>query len=60
MLYKNAMLQLWKNFEVKNGPVKDRKLALTNLRYDSESVNLFLYTKITTVIIADIIEFDQK
>lgn len=57
LLYKNAMEKLWASFESKNGPVAGRKLALVNLRYDSETFNLFLYTKLTTVIVADVVEF---
>lgn len=57
LLYKTAMKNLWSGFETSNGPVASRKLALINVRYDSESLNLFLYTKVTTVIVADVIEF---
>jgi hypothetical protein len=56
-LYKIAMQNLWTNFEAKNGSAVDRTLALTNLRYDSESFNLFFYTKLKVVVIADVVEF---
>ncbi|MDA0194674.1 MAG: hypothetical protein O2887_06330 [Bacteroidetes bacterium] len=59
MLYKTAMENLWSEFEASNGSVEGRKLALANVRYDSESLNLFIYTKLTVVIIADIIEFEN-
>jgi len=57
LLYKKAISELWSNFEKSNGPVAGRKLALVNVRYDSESINLVLYTKITNVIVADVVEF---
>jgi len=57
MLYKAAMKNLWANFEASNGVAVNRKLALVNVRYDSESLNTFFYTKLTTAIIADVIEF---
>lgn len=57
MLYKTAIKNFWSNFEATHGPVAERKLALINLRYDSESLNLFLYTRVTTVVVADVVEF---
>lgn len=58
MLYKTAMQNLWTNFEARNGAVANRKLALVNIRYDSESLNLFFYTKVTTTVVADVVEFE--
>jgi hypothetical protein len=58
MLYKRAIEKLWANFEAKNGAVANRRLALVNVRYDSESLNLFLYTEVTTAIVADVVEFE--
>jgi hypothetical protein len=58
MLYKTAMKNLWTNFEATNGVVKNRRLALVNVRYDSESLNLFFYTRVTTAVVADIVEFE--
>jgi len=57
MLYRLAIKNLWDNFESKNGTVANRKLALVNVRYDSESLNLFFYTKLRTAIVADVVEF---
>lgn len=57
MLYKRAMKQLWSNFESGNGTTSNRRLALVNVRYNSESLNLILYTKVTTVVVADVVEF---
>ena len=56
-LYKEAMEKLWQNFEQTNGPVVGRRLALTNVRYDSDSHNLLLYADVTLAIRADVIEF---
>lgn len=58
MLYKVAMKNLWENFEAKNGAIANRRLALVNVRYDSESLNLFFYTKVTTAVVADVVEFE--
>lgn len=57
MLYKTAMRKLWSGFEASNGAIANRRLALVNVRYDSESLNLFFYTKVTTVVVADVVEF---
>lgn len=56
-LYKNAMQNLWDTFEVKNGKVVGRTLALANLRYDAETLNTFFYTKVKVAVIADVVEF---
>jgi hypothetical protein len=56
-IYKNAMQNLWANYEVKKGSVVDRPLALVNLRYDTETLNTFIYTKLKVVIVADVVEF---
>ncbi len=56
-LYKEAMEHLWQDFEESNGPVVGRRLALTNIRYDSDSHNLLVYSDITLSIRADVIEF---
>jgi hypothetical protein len=56
-LYKNALQNLWENFEAKNGSAAGRTLALTNFRYDNETLNTVFYTKVKVVVIADVIEF---
>jgi hypothetical protein len=56
-LYKNAMQNLWANFEAKNGSAVDHTYALVNLRYDAETLNTFFYTKVKIVVIADVVEF---
>lgn len=57
MLYKEALENLWKNVEATCGPVEKRKLALINVRYDSEALNLVVYTEPKVMVRADVIEF---
>jgi hypothetical protein len=56
-MYKEAMENLWKDFEEKQGPVEARRLALTNVRYDTDSHNFLLYSDMKLAIRADVIEF---
>ena len=57
MLYKEALEDLWLKFEAEHGKIEGRKLALANVRYDSESLNLVLYTGVKVFIRADVVEF---
>ena len=57
LLYKEAMDALWADFEDQNGPVVGRSLALVNVRYDSDNLNLVLYTRAKLSIRADVVEF---
>lgn len=57
-LYAEALADLWSNYEKNNGMVQDQKLALTNVRYDTDILNLFLYTKVKITVRADIVEFE--
>lgn len=57
MLYKEALEQLWANYEEQHGSIEGKRLALANVRYDTDVLNLILYTKVTLGIRADIIEF---
>jgi hypothetical protein len=57
LLYKEALADLWADFAAKYGPVADRKLALVNVRYDSDNLNLLLFTRPTLSIRADVVEF---
>lgn len=59
MLYKEALENLWKNFETTNGSVEGKRLALVNVRYDSDALNLFVYTQPKIVIRADVVEFTE-
>lgn len=56
-LYAEALENLWVNYEKNNGMASQRKLALANVRYDSDIINLLLFTKVTISVRADIIEF---
>ena len=58
MLYKEALENLWKNYEDKYGKVEGDKLALINVRYDSDALNLILYTSAKIYIRADVIRFE--
>lgn len=58
MLYAEALENLWSNYEAANGAVRNQKLALTNIRYDSDILNLVVYTKVKVTVRADIIEFE--
>ncbi|MFO7864364.1 MAG: hypothetical protein R6U85_10215, partial [Salinivirgaceae bacterium] len=40
MLYAEALENLWANFEMSGEDVEGQKLALTNVRYDSDIMNL--------------------
>jgi hypothetical protein len=58
LLYKEAIENLWNNFEENYGPVEGRKLALVNVRYDTDAMNiLLLYTQPRVSIRADVVEF---
>ena len=57
MLYKEALDDLWVNFEKNHGTLDGKKLALTNVRYDADILNLIFYSKVKIGVRADIIEF---
>ena len=60
LLYKEALEELWLNFEQEHGSAKGRALALVNVRYDSDALNVLgLYTKPQISIRADVIEFEE-
>lgn len=56
-LYSDALDNLWENYESSHGAIDDKKLALTNVRYDAEILNLLLYTGTKITVRADIVEF---
>ena len=56
-LHGAALEDLWANFESEHGSAEKRKLALTNVRTDTDALNLLLYTSSTVTIRADIVEF---
>ena len=58
-LYQDALTDFWNNFEERTGTqVEGRRLALVNVRYDSDALNLFVYTKPKVAITADVVEFE--
>lgn len=60
MIYGEAIENLWENFESEYGETEGRSLALINVRYDTEALNLILYTKPTVSVRADVIEFKTQ
>ncbi|MCH7673674.1 hypothetical protein IH879_01820 [candidate division KSB1 bacterium] len=58
MLYKVALENLWRNFEQTHGNIEGRSLALVNVRFDSDALNvLVFYTRPKISVRADVIEF---
>lgn len=58
MLYREAIADLWSNFEADHGSTEGRSLALVNVRFDSDATNVLgLYTKSLLSIRADVVEF---
>lgn len=58
LLYQAAFEDLWQNFEAEYGSVDGRRLALVNVRYDSNALNLLLFTQPQVSIRADVVEFE--
>jgi hypothetical protein len=58
MIYQEALENLWGNYEKDHGPREDRKVALVNVHYDTDILNLFFYTEIRLFIRADVVEFN--
>jgi hypothetical protein len=58
-LYQAALANLWANVESQYGEVKGNDLALVNVRYDVEALNLFVYTRPTLTVRADVVEFTE-
>ena len=58
MLYKEALENLWDNYKEKYGNIEGEKLALVNVRYDTDALNLFLYTSAKIYVRADVIRFE--
>jgi hypothetical protein len=59
MLYKEALENLWKNYEAVKGPIEGKKIALINVRYDTDALNLGIYTQPKLLIRADVVEFTE-
>lgn len=45
MIYGEAIEDLWLNFSSEHGDIEGRNLALVNVRYDTDALNLILYTQ---------------
>jgi DNA-binding transcriptional regulator WhiA len=58
-LYDEAIRNLWKNYEEKYGTIEGKKLVMVNVRYDTDILNLFVYTQTELYIHADIVEFEE-
>jgi hypothetical protein len=56
-LYDTAIRDLWKNYQDNYGKIEGKKLALVNIRQDSEILNTFFYTEAKYFITADVVEF---
>ena len=59
MIYKDALADLWKNAEKTLTSVEGKKLALVNVRYDANVINMAVYTQVTISVRADIVEFTE-
>jgi len=55
--YDTAMKELWSSYREKHGDIEGKKLALINIRQDTEVINTFVYTEAKYFISADVIEF---
>jgi hypothetical protein len=58
-LYQAALTDLWRNIESEYGTVEGERLALVNVRYDVDALNLLVYTQPTLTVRADVIEFTE-
>ena len=58
-LYNDAIKNLWENFKIEYGNTAGRNLLLANVRYDTDILNLLLYTQTDLYMHADIIEFEE-
>lgn len=57
-MYADALENLWANYESENGSAVNQRLALANVRYDTDILNLIFYSKVRLTVRADIIEFE--
>lgn len=57
MLYAEAIADMWDNFEEEHPDMDTESLALVNVGYDTDALNLLLYTKPTVRVRADIVRF---
>lgn len=52
-----AIKDLWNNYQEKYGDTEGKKLALINVRQDTETLNTLVYTEAKYFISADVVEF---
>jgi hypothetical protein len=57
LIYQEALKNLWTNYETDHGKINGKKLALVNVRYDNDILNLIFYTSVKVSVRADVIEF---
>ena len=55
--YASAVKDLWNNYREKYGDIEGKKLALVNIRQDTETLNTLVYTEAKYYITADVVEF---
>lgn len=58
-LYDDAIKNLWKSYRDNYGETEGKKLLLANIRYDTDILNLIVYTSTKLYIHADVIEFED-
>ncbi|MFC2165287.1 DUF6567 family protein [Acidobacteriota bacterium] len=58
LIYQEALENLWTNYENDHGPREDKKIALVNVHYDTDILNLLFYTEVKLFIRADVVEFN--
>jgi hypothetical protein len=59
-LYNSAIKDLWQNYREQYGDIEGKKLALANVRIDSDMLNLMVYTESELYITADVVEFVEE
>jgi hypothetical protein len=57
MLYQEALEDLWENYERDHGSREGKRVALVNVHYDTDILNLIFYTEVKLFIRADVVEF---
>jgi hypothetical protein len=58
-LYQAALADLWDNVEAEYGEINGQSLALVNVRYDVDALNLLVYTHPTLTVRADVVAFTE-
>lgn len=56
----SATEDLWDGFAEQHGPAEGRRLALVNVRFDVDALNLILYTRPTLHVRADVVRFEPR